>query len=122
MDKEQAIYQFWSSFGIPAYSENSVPDNVTYPFIAYSVSTGMLGGVTTLGANLYYRSTSWEAISLKKEEIAKYLGSGGITIKLDEGYAYFCQGDPFAQQMSEPGDDMVKRYYLMLQAEFLTPY
>lgn len=122
MDKEQAIHDFWSRFGIPAYSENSVPDNVTYPFIAYSVSTGMLGGVTTLGANLYYRSTSWESIQLKKEEIARYLGIGGIIIKLDEGYAYFYQGNPFAQQMSEPGDGMVKRYYLMLQAEFLTPY
>lgn len=122
MDKEQAIHDFWSRFGIPAYSENSVPDGVTYPFIAYSVSTGMLGGVTTLGANLYYRSTSWEAIQLKKEEIARYLGIGGVTIKLDKGYAYFCQAEPFAQQMSEPGDDMVKRYYLMLQAEFLTPY
>jgi hypothetical protein len=42
MDKEQAIQNFWSQFGIPAYDENSVPDDLRYPFITYSVSTDML--------------------------------------------------------------------------------
>ena len=122
MDKEQSIQNFWSRFGIPAYDENSVPSDVTYPFIAYSVSTSMLGGVTPLYASIYYRSSSWKEITRKKEEIAAHLGSGGVTIKLDNGYAYFYQGSPFAQRMSEPGDDMVKRYYLLLNAEFLTSY
>lgn len=122
MDKEQAIHYFWSKFNIPAYSENSVPDMVTYPFIAYSVATGSIDTPVLLTARLYYRSTSWEDISLKKEEIARYLGIGGTVIKLDEGYLYVCQDNPFAQQINEPGDDMVKGYYLMVQAEFLTPY
>jgi len=122
MDKEQSINKFWSSFNIPAYDENSVPDDVTYPFIAYSVSTGMLGGVASLYANLYYRSPSWKEISNKKDEIAEYLGSGGVIIKLDNGYTYLYQGEPFAQRLSEPGDDYVKRYYIQLLAEFLTPY
>lgn len=122
MDKEQSIQNFWSRFGIPAYDENSVPDNVSYPFIAYTVSTGMLDGAISLYANIYYRSSSWKEVTQKKEEIAQYLGAGGVTIKLDNGYSYFCQGSPFAQRMSEPGDDSVKRYYLILQAEFLTAY
>ena len=107
---------------LPAYDENSVPENVTYPFIAYSVSTGMLDGVTSLYANMYYRSPSWKEITQKKEEIAEHLGSGGVTIKLDNGYAYIYQASPFAQRMNEPGDDMVKRYYILLNAEFLTSY
>ena len=121
MDKEQAIQSLWSQFNIPAYDENSVPDDVAYPFIAYSVSTGMLGGVTSLYASIYYRSTSWKDISHKINEIAQVL-SPGVTLQLDNGYAYFYQGEPFAQRMSEPGDDMVKRYYLNIGAEFLTPY
>ena len=122
MDKEQSINNFWSRFGIPAYDENSVADDVTYPFIAFSVATGKLGDTVQLYANMYYRSTSWKDITHKKDEIAQYLGDGGKVIPLDRGYSYFCQGDPFAQRMNEPGDNMVKRYYLQLQAEFLAPY
>ena len=122
MDKEQSIQSFWSRFGIPAYDENSVPDEVTYPFIAYSVQTGMLGGVASLYANLYYRSSSWKEITNKKDEIAQHLGVSGVIIKLDKGYSYFYQTNPFAQRMAEPGDSMVKRYYLQIGAEFLTPY
>jgi hypothetical protein len=122
MDKEQAIQNFWSQFGIPAYDENSVPDDLRYPFITYSVSTDMLDDTVSLYGNIFYRSPSWKDITQKKEQIAEYIGAGGVAVKIDTGYVYFCQGTPFAQRMSEPGDDMVKRYYIQLQAEFLTPY
>jgi hypothetical protein len=122
MDKEQAIQNFWSQFGIPAYDENSVPDDLRYPFITYSVATDMLDDVVSLYGNIFYRSPSWKDITQKKEQIAEYIGAGGVAVKIDTGYVYFCQGTPFAQRMSEPGDDMVKRYYIQLQAEFLTPY
>jgi hypothetical protein len=122
MDKEQAIQNFWSQFGIPAYDENSVPDDLSYPFITYSVATDMLDDVVSLYGNIFYRSPSWKDITQKKEQIAEYIGAGGVAVKIDTGYVYFCQGTPFAQRMSEPGDDMVKRYYIQLQAEFLTPY
>lgn len=122
MDKEQAIQNFWSQFGIPAYDENSVPDDLSYPFITYSVATDMLDDVVSLYGNIFYRSPSWKDITQKKEQIAEYIGAGGVTVKIDTGYVYFCQGTPFAQRMSEPGDDMVKRYYIQLQTEFLTPY
>jgi hypothetical protein len=122
MDKEQAIQNFWSQFGIPAYDENSVPDDLRYPFITYSVATDMLDDTVSLYGNIFYRSPSWKDITQKKEQIAEYIGAGGVAVKIDTGYVYFCQGTPFAQRMSEPGDDMVKRYYIQLQAEFLTPY
>lgn len=121
MNKEQSIHYLWSQFDIPAYDENSVPDFIDYPFIAYSVSTAMLDSRVSLTANIYYRSTSWKEISEKVEEIALYL-SKGVTIKLDTGYSCFYQGEPFAQRMYEPGDDMVKRVFLSIDAEFLTPY
>ena len=36
MDKQQAIHGFWSSFGITAYDENSVPDDAELPYITYN--------------------------------------------------------------------------------------
>ena len=38
MTAEQTLHSFWSSFGLTAYDENSVPDDAVLPYITYSVS------------------------------------------------------------------------------------
>lgn len=119
MDKEQALHKFWKSFGIPAYDESSVPDNAIMPYIAYSVATGSLEDVVGLTATIYYYSTSWEEITKKKNEIAESIGVGGKVIKLDHGYMWLCRNSTFAQRIPNE-NDMVRAYYLQIQAEFLT--
>lgn len=44
-----ALYSFWSQFGIPAYSEDMVPDGATLPYIRYTVAKGpaMQSGLLT---------------------------------------------------------------------------
>lgn len=122
MDKAQAINSFWNSFGLPAYDENTVPKDAPMPRITYSVATDQLGSVIALSASIWYRSSSWKDITLKTKEIEKHLGEhGGDVIKLDDGYVYLCKGTPFAQRMSDP-DDSIRRVYINIQAEFLTPY
>ena len=123
MDKAQAIHSFWNSFDIPAYDENTVPDNATYPYITYSVATDSLGKLVILNASIWDRSTSWASITQKSEAIAKALGEYGYyKIKLDQGYVWFVKGTPFAQRMRDPIDEQIKRIYLNVQAEFLTAY
>ena len=122
MNKEQAIHKFWSSFGIPAYDENTVPDDLEFPYITYSVSTDSLGNAVTLYANIWDRSTSWEAITLKAEEIAEFIGYGYHLESFEGGYVYITKGTPFAQRMNEPGDNMVRRIYINVEAEFLCEY
>lgn len=119
MDKEQALHSFWNSFSIPAYDETSVPDDAVEPYITYSVATGSLNDVIGLTATIWYRGTSWAQVTQKKNEIAEYIGVGGKTIKLDDGYVWLCRGTTFAQRLSGQ-DDMVRAYYLQLNAEFLT--
>lgn len=123
MDKAQSIYSFWSSFGLPAYDENTVPtgsDAPETPYITYSVSTDSLGNVVQLSGSLWYRSTSWAEVSKKADEISEYIGVGGKVLKLDSGYVWVVRGQPFAQRMSDGSDEMVRRVYINLQAEFLT--
>lgn len=133
MNKAQAIHNFWNSFGIPAYDENSVPDKVpdgrgnmvplTFPYITYGEAVSSIGNVVPLSASIWDRTSSWQNISLKADEIAKRLGEFGYyKLKLDEGYVWFVQGNPFAQRMSDPNDDQIKRIYLNVLAEFLTAY
>ncbi len=122
MNKSQAIYSFWSGFNIPAYDENSVPDNVAFPYITYSDITDSLGNVVQLSASIWDRSNSWERISLKADEVAEKIGKNGYhIITLDSGYVWLVKGTPFAQRMGDP-DKEIKRIYLNVQAEFLTNY
>ena len=123
MNKEQAIHTFWSGFGIPAYDEQTVPDNAKMPYITYRVVTDSIGNVCNLTGSIWYRSTSWREVSDKAAEVAQAVGQYGFTkLKLDDGYVWFTKGAPFAQRMSDPASDMIRRIYLNVQAEFLTPY
>ena len=122
MNKEQAIQSFWESFDLPAYDETTVPDNATMPYITYSVSTNNIGSFVVLNASLWYRSTSWAAITQKANEIAESIGYGHKNITLDNGHLFLTLGDPFSQRMEEPNDSMVRRIVLNVQAEFLTAY
>lgn len=116
MDKWQAIQKFWGSFGLPAYDENSVPDDATAPYITYSAQTASFEAPLLLTGSIWYRSQSWEAISKKADEIA--LNSHKL-IKLDDGYLFITQGSPFAQRMNDT-DETVKRIYINLMCEFFT--
>lgn len=119
MDKAQAIHGFWSGFGLTAYDENAVPDDATYPYITYSVVTDSLDYVTLLTGSVWYRETTWTNASQKAEHISSSLKNGMI-IKLDRGYIYLYRGTPFAERMGDEADDMIKRVYFNVNAEYLT--
>lgn len=123
MNKAQRLQVFWESFGVPAYDENSVPDDVIYPYITYSVVDDSLGNMVPLSASIWYRSSSWAEVESKKNEITKCIGEFGfLSLPVDGGYIFMTKGTPFAQRMRDPSDDLVKRMYLNLSVEFLTAY
>lgn len=120
MNKWQAINEFWNKFGIPAYDENSIPDDISLPYISYSVQVGSLGDTLLMTASIYDRSTSWKFISDKADEIANYVDRFTI-LPLDTGYLWLTPGAPFAQRMSDDVySDTIKRMYIVLNGEFLT--
>ena len=121
MNKAQAIDKFWNSFELQAYDENSVPDKTPFPYISYGVVTDSFDAPVNLYGSIWYRDTSWADISRKSDEIARKLYEGKpYLIKLDTGYLWIAQGQPFARRMGDPSDDLIKRIYINLQAEFLT--
>lgn len=123
MDKAQALQNFWESFGIPAYEQTTVPESATMPYITYSVSTDSLDNVVNMYASVWYHSTSWKDISEKTEQISRYIVSmNPPSIKFDGGRLYIAKGTPFAQRMADPNDDMIRRMYLNIQAEYLSAY
>ena len=120
MTKAAAIYQFWSSFGLTAYEENTVPTDATFPYITYQLVTDSFDREVAATASLWYRGESWTAINAKTEEISAHIGLGGKIIKCDGGRIWIKRGQPFAQNMGDESDDLIKRKYLNLTFEFFT--
>lgn len=115
----QALQAFWASFGLPAYDENTVPDNAALPYVTYEASEDFFGATLAQTASLWYRSTSWGEITAKEQEIADFIGRGGRQIAFDGGAFWLKRGTPWAQRMDEPSDSMVRRIVLNVEIEFL---
>lgn len=123
MTKATAIYQFWAGFGIPTYEENAVPtgeDAPAFPYITYSLTTDSFGNEVAMSASVWYRSTSWTECNAKAEEISATIGMGGKTIPIDSGIIWIKRGQPFAQNMGDENDDMIRRKYINISVEYLT--
>ena len=120
MTKAAAIYQFWNSFGLTAYEENTVPDDAVFPYITYQLVADSFGREIHLTASLWYRSESWTGINAKTEEISQKISRGGKIISCDDVAIWLKRGQPFAQNMGDESDDLIKRKYLNITAEFMT--
>lgn len=116
-NKWQALNEFWNGFGIPAYDENTVPDDAVMPYITYEASVGELDDKLYLMASLWYYSPSWSSISQKVDEISNYIG-GGAGVPYSGGRLWVTKGTPFAQRMSEPNSDLTRRVVLQTAVEF----
>lgn len=119
MTKAAAIFQFWGGF-LPAYEENTVPTEAEFPYITYQVVTDSFENEVQMTASLWYRSSSWSQINAKAEEISRTIGRGGILLNCDGGKIWIKRGVPFAQNMGDESDNLIKRKYLNITAEFLT--
>ena len=120
MTKAAAIYQFWISFGLTAYEENTVPADAAFPYITYQLVTDSFDREIPLAYSIWYRSESWTAINAKTEEISQRISRGGKIISCDGGAIWLKRGQPFAQNMGDESDDLIKRKYLNITAEFIT--
>ena len=123
MDKAKALHNFWSSFNLTAIDESSAYDEqleLPSNYITYEVQTSNLGEPVALTASLWYRTTSWEDISKKADEIAAFIGYGGRVLEVDGGYMWVKLGTPFAQRIAVEQDDSIRRIYLNITVDFLT--
>ena len=120
MTKAAAIYRFWSGFGLTAYEENTVPNDAAFPYITYQLVTDSFDREIQLTASIWYRSESWAGINAKTEEISQKISRGGKIIPCDGGAIWLKRGQPFAQNMGDENDDLIKRKYLNITAEFIT--
>lgn len=119
MTKEAALNNFFNSF-LTAYEVNTVPDEAPFPYITYDVVLDTFNSQVLLTCDLWYRGTSWISCNSKAREIQQAVGRGGKIIPCDGGVIWIMADTPFAQNMSDPDDDMIRRKYIRFLAEYIT--
>jgi hypothetical protein len=119
MTKAAAIYNFWGTF-LKAYEENTVPEDAVFPYITYQLVTDSLDNEVQMAVSLWYRGSSWVEANAKAEEISQKIGRGGKILKCDNGRIWLKRGTPFSQNMGDDTDNLIKRKYLNITAEFFT--
>ena len=118
LNKWTAQKVYWSSFGMPAYQELTVPDDAKMPYITYQTANGQLGGVVNVSASVYYKGTSWAAIMQEVSQMEKVIDR---SVLIDGGIMKVRKPlSNFAQPMSEAGDTKIRRILLTVEIEFLS--
>lgn len=124
MTKASALYNFFSSFGIDAYEETLAPtgeEAPEFPYLTYQLITDSFDNEVIIPVSLWYRSeASLLALNTKTDEISQRIGRGGVFLDCDGGKIWIKRGSPFAQTMSDPEDNTIRRKYINITAEFLT--
>lgn len=126
MKKWEAVYNFFSSFNIPAYEENSAPtgsDKPSYPYIVYEMTQGGFNAYedVALSFTIVDKNESFVPSYQIAEEIAGTIGNGKI-IEIDNGYIKIAQGTPWAQNQRDPNDNTIRRLYGIVWVTYYTSH
>ena len=92
----KAIYSFFSSFGLPAYDTNAVPDEAEFPHIIYSISEPEWDKKASGYLLALYRTASKAAVNKKADEIAAALGTKP-RLECEGGIIQLWPENPFVQ-------------------------
>ena len=93
-----ALKTFFSGFDLPAYQVGSVPENVSLPYIAYSIGVPEWNQKATMYAQVWDRATSNERIIRTADQITQAIGEGK-NISFEGGYLVIWPESPLIQIM-----------------------
>lgn len=115
MTTKAAAFHTWaSSFGIPAYSSASVPEDASLPYITYDFGVASFGEQFACTLNVWTGGSDADA-NAKAEAIC---GSLPAYARCDGGALRLEAGSPAWQAVPDESD--VKRRYINVDIENLT--
>ena len=107
----KALKTFVGGFGLPAYTTDTVPDDVSAPYLVYPLKEPEWNQKTTWYIQGWFRTTSNDELTSTADAIIKEIGTG-ITITTDSGYLVIYPDTPLVQLMTD-GD--YRSFYIGLQ-------
>ena len=121
MTKEQALHNFFNSFGIVGHRSTSVLKDVVLPYLTYDAPVSSFGeDSVSITVQLYYYTESETEPDAKAEEIRQAISMGGVIVPCDGGAIWLRWGAPWCQSLVDDTDKNIKRRYINITAEYLT--
>ena len=106
----KALKQFVGGFQLPAYTIESVPEDVQVPYLTYPLNEPEWNQKTSWYIQGWYRTTSNAELSAKADEIISKIGTG-IRIYTGVGIVSIYPESPLVQLMTD-GD--FRSFYINL--------
>ena len=105
-----SLKEFFSSFGIPAYAENSVPDEVALPYITYPLTEPNWREQVSFHCQIWYKKKSLGELLAKADQVVGAIEEG-VILENDAGYVVIYPAEPNIQLLT---DDDSQRAYISL--------
>ena len=106
----KALKEFVSSFGLPAYTSQSVPKDVQVPYLTYPLIEPEWNQKASFYIQGWFRTTSNAELTAKADRILREIGTG-VTISTASGYLVIYPENPLVQMMNN-GD--YRSFYINL--------
>lgn len=107
-----ALKSYLSSFNIPAYQQDSIPDDVPLPYITYPLKEPEWNQKTSFYFIVWYRSTGYGELLTKVDEILADIGEGK-KINLENGYLVLYPEPTLVQEYNDE-DNKAKGMYVSM--------
>ena len=126
-DKTEALYNFWSQFGVKAYPSVMVPNealkdliNIGTPYLTYDIVLGEFEDNCYMTGQIYYNVLKQGINPLVREQeyITNALKRGGMTIRYSDGLMRVNLASPGAQIISTE-KDAIKKCVINIVVEYM---
>lgn len=106
----EALKTFFSGFDIPAYTLDSVPENVQLPYITYPLLEPEWNEQANFYCQIWYRKKNLGELLIKADQVVAAIGTG-ILVPIMGGYLAIYPSTPLMQTLT---DDYSQSIYISL--------
>lgn len=110
----KALTAFWSSFGMPAYQQDQVPDGAPFPYVTFEVVQGEPLSQNVLTARAWYRAERGQSVNVQVaqflDEVKKAIPPQGVTLGTGNGFfSIYPNGAGFLSWEVDPASDEAQK-------------
>jgi hypothetical protein len=106
----EALKTFFGGFSIPAYTLDSVPEDVDLPYITFPLIEPEWSEQANFYCQVWYRKQNLGALLAKADQVVAAIGTGKV-IPITGGYLAIYPSTPLMQTMT---DDYSQSVYINL--------
>lgn len=120
MKREEALFNFFNQFGIPAYESSVVPSEAALPYLTFTdVKNSFNDGEVACAVNIWARTGSNKPLLEIDDALFDAIGLSGTVVSYDGGAVWIKRGSPWSQTMIETSDPSIKRRFINISLEYL---